>query len=80
MDSQAEIVLTIFLFLPLYSRILLLSGRILQFQLQGIPRIFLFFTKSQPDIINFILMKKVFIRRTTLGWGRPPPPLIYLVS
>ena len=45
LDSQAEIILRIFLFLPLYSRILLLLlfSRILQFQPQGIPRIFLIF-------------------------------------
>ena len=43
LDSQAEIILRIFLFLLLYSRILLLFDRILQFQPQGIPRILLIF-------------------------------------
>ena len=41
-----------------YGRILLFFSIILQIQPQGIPRMFLIFTKSQPDIlINFILIK-----------------------
>ena len=51
------------------GRILQLFNRILQFQPQGIPRIFLIFTKSQPDILINIFLKKKVRRSAESGDG-----------